>query len=318
MLVAVTGAGGFVGQRVVRHLREAGCSVRAISRTMPTGQNGVEIAALPLPGDPPKEFERVLNGVDHVVHGAGLTNAVAGTRDCVYMQANAELTARMAEAAARMVPGRFLLMSSIRAIAGPGFDGILTLETPAMPACAYGRSKRAAELAAVECYPGSTASRLSILRLPPVYGAGMKGNLAKMLRLADTPYPLPFGGLCNKRSLLSVEALARAVVDLLHMAQPRQFYMASDRRPVSTAEIFTALRAGLGRPRRLLPVPAGLLEAAVKLAGRGQDWQGLFAEQICDSSALADDGWQQAEDPRPGLADAASDLRSENYEVRNS
>jgi UDP-glucose 4-epimerase len=267
---------------------------------MPTGQNGVEVAALPLPGDPPKEFERVLNGVDHVVHGAGLTNAVAGTRDCVYMQANAELTARMAEAAARMVPGRFLLMSSIRAIVGPGFDGILTL------------AKRAAELAALECYPGSTASRLSILRLPPVYGPGMKGNLAKMLRLADTPYPLPFGSLCNKRSVLSVEALAGAVVDLLHMAQPRQFYIASDRRPVSTAEIFTALRAGLGRPGRLLPVPAGLLEATVKLAGRGQDWQGLFAEQICDSSALADDGWQQAEDPRPGLSDAASDFRRES------
>jgi UDP-glucose 4-epimerase len=99
------------------------------------------------------------------------------------------------------------------------------------------------------------------------------------------------------------------VVDLLHMAQIRQVYLAGDRDPVSTAEIFTAFRAGLGRPGYLLPVPAGLLQAAARLAGRSEDWQGLFAEQICDSSALADDGWRQTEDPRPGLAEAARDFR---------
>jgi UDP-glucose 4-epimerase len=84
---------------------------------------------------------------------------------------------------------------------------------------------------------------------------------------------------------------------------------AGDRDPVSTSEIFTAFRAGLGRPERLLPVPASLLKTAARLAGRGEDWQGLFAEQICDSSALADDGWRQTEYPWPGLAEAARDFR---------
>jgi UDP-glucose 4-epimerase len=106
-----------------------------------------------------------------------------------------------------------------------------------------------------------------------------------------------------------VEGLAAAVVDLLRMAQSRQIYLASDLYPVSTAEIFSAFRVGLGRPERLLHVPAGLLKAAARLAGRSEDWHGLFAEQICDSSALADDGWRQTEDPRPGLADAARDFR---------
>lgn len=309
MLVAVTGASGFIGRRIVRHLCDAGFSVRAISRTVGSWEEGVETATLPRPDASLDQFEHVLNGVDHVVHGAGLTNAAPETPESEFMQANAELTARFAEAAARAVAGRFLIMSSIRAVAGAGFDGILTPETPAKPTCAYGRSKRAAELAALTHFPDSNASRLSILRLPPVYGAGMKGNLARMLHLADTPYPLPFGALRNRRSLLSVEALTAAVVDLLHMAKIRQVYLAGDRDPVSTAEIFTAFRAGLGRPERLMPVPAGLLKAAARLAGRGEDWQGLFAEQICDSSALADDGWRRAENPRPGLAEAARDFR---------
>lgn len=309
MLVAVTGANGFVGQRVVQHLRDAGFFVRAISRTTGTWREGVETATLPHPDASLDEFERVLDGVDHLVHGAGLTNASPETPDSEYMQANADLTARFAEAAARMVAGRFLLMSSIRAAAGAGFDGILTPEMPAKPACAYGRSKRAAELAATTCYPDAGASKLAILRLSPVYGNGMKGNLARMLRLANTPYPLPFGGLHNRRSLLSVEALAAAVVDLLQMQRMRQVYVASDRNPISTAEIFKAFRRGLGRPGRLLPVPAVVFEAVARLAGRGEDWQGLFAEQICDSSALADDGWRQTEDSLPGLAETARDFK---------
>lgn len=309
MLVAVTGASGFIGRRIVRHLCDAGFSVRAISRTVGSWEEGVETATLPRPDASLDQFEHVLNGVDHVVHGAGLTNAAPETPESEFMQANAELTARFAEAAARAVAGRFLIMSSIRAVAGAGFDGILTPQTPAKPTCAYGRSKRAAELAALTHFPDSNASRLSILRLPPVYGAGMKGNLAKMLHLADTPYPLPFGALRNRRSLLSVEALAAVVVDLLQMAKTRQVYLAGDRDPVSTAEIFTAFRAGLGRPGYLLPVPAGLLKVAARLAGRSEDWQGLFAEQICDSSALAADGWWRTENPRPGLAEAARDFR---------
>jgi UDP-glucose 4-epimerase len=309
MRIAVTGASGFVGRRIVRHLREAGFSVRAISRTVGNREKGVETATLPHPAASLDEFKHVLHGVDHVVHGAGLTNASAETPESEFMQANTELTARFAEAAAQVIEGRFLLMSSIRAVAGAGFDGTLTPETPANPTCAYGRSKRAAELATLTHFPDASASRLSILRLPPVYGAGMKGNLAKMLHLADTPYPLPFGALRNRRSLLSVEALAAAAVDLLRMRQIRQIYLASDRYPVRTDEIFTAFRAGLDKPARLLPVPAGLLKAVARLAGRSEDWQGLFAEQICDSSALADDGWRQTEDPRPGLADAARDFQ---------
>jgi hypothetical protein len=72
----------------------------------------------------------------------------------------------------------------------------------------------------------------------------MKSNLARMVHLGDTPYPLPFGALRNRQSLLSVEALATAVVDLLQMARLRQVYLAIDRDAVSTAEILTALRAG--------------------------------------------------------------------------
>ncbi len=164
MLVAVTGAGGFVGRRVVRHLRDAGISVRAISRTVGNREEGVESAILPHPAASLHEFDRVLDGVDHVVHGAGLTNASAETPESEFMRANAELTARFAEAAARGVGGQFLLMSSIRAVVGAGFDGRLTSETPAKPTCAYGRSKRAAELAALTHFPDSSASRLSTLR----------------------------------------------------------------------------------------------------------------------------------------------------------
>jgi hypothetical protein len=46
---------------------------------------------------------------------------------------------------------------------------------------------------------------------PLVYGHGVRGNVAKLLRLAQMPVPLPFGGITNLRSLLSVQNLVDAI-----------------------------------------------------------------------------------------------------------
>ena len=53
------------------------------------------------------------------------------------------------------------------------------------------------------------------LRPVLVYGPGLKGNMAELMRLARMPYPLPLGGLRARRSLVSVESLASAVATVL-------------------------------------------------------------------------------------------------------
>jgi UDP-glucose 4-epimerase len=300
-IVAVTGARGLVGKAVIRQLSEAGFSVRRLSRTgLQDGES--DWAILPRFDAPDEAFDASLAGATHIVHAAGLTNADATTSEADYMNANALLTERLAAAARRAISGRFVLISSIRAVAGQGFAGVIDATTEAAPTCAYGRSKRAGEIAAARIF-ANAPERLCILRPAPVYGHGMKGNLGKLLQLARKPYPLPLGGLKNRRTLLDVEALARAVIHALTAPAPiGGAYIVSDKEPIAIVEILAAFRSGMGRPARLFPIPSFLLEAAASAAGQRLALRGLFAEEICNPSALETTGWVPTESSIDGLA----------------
>jgi UDP-glucose 4-epimerase len=298
-LVALTGAGGMVGTVLLRTLGATGFAVRRLSRRVGLSCEG-GVAVLPPFDAPESAFDEALAGATHVVHAAGLTNADAGTDEADFLKANTYLTERLARAARRATPGHFVFISSIRAVAGQGLGGVIDQATEPNPACAYGRSKRLGELAATEAF-GDAAHRLKILRPAPVYGPGMKGNLGRLLGLAMTPYPLPLGGLSNRRSLLDVEALARAVIHAL-TSSAAGAYVVSDREPVTVAGIVTAFRAGMGRQPGLFSVPAPLLEGIASVAGRRQALQGMFAEEICDPSALEGTGWIATRNSVAGLA----------------
>src|SRR5262249_58994948 len=83
------------------------------------------------------------------------------------------------------------------------------------PAEAYGRSKLAAERGLAELALDWVA-----LRLVLVYGPGVKGNMAELLRFARAPYPLPVGALQSRRSLLSLDNLVAAIDTVLAAPAP--------------------------------------------------------------------------------------------------
>src|SRR5262249_41752827 len=135
-----------------------------------------------------------------------LAHAMSGVPEDDYRVLNTEATIGLARAAQRAGAKRFIFLSSIRAQCGPTADHTLTEETAATPTDAYGRSKLAAE-------EGLAALDLAwvALRLVLVYGPGVKGNMAELLRFARSPYPLPLGGLAARRSLLALDNLTAAI-----------------------------------------------------------------------------------------------------------
>ena len=303
--VLVTGASGFVGPHVVAALAKAGWSLRLAARRPMPSPEGIETVVV---GDLAEriDWSEVLRGIDHVVHMAGLAHAGPGLDEALYRRINTEATLELARAAAAAGVRRFVYLSSIKALSGV-FDGPpLAEDAPPAPTDVYGRSKWAAE-------QGLAALGLDWVALRPVliYGPGVKANMAALLKLAQSPLPLPLGGLKAPRSLLAVENLADAILFALSPACPaRQSYTVADPEPISVAEMLAAMRAGLGRGAGLLPVPEAWLRLVARLAGREETFFKLAGSLVARPERLLRAGWRPPAETQAALARLAASARA--------
>jgi nucleoside-diphosphate-sugar epimerase len=251
----------------------------------------------------PIDWQPLLDGVDHVVHSAGLAHADGDIPEERYQAVNTQGTLALARAAHAAGVRRFVFLSSIRAQSGPVSDRPLSeADTPA-PTDAYGRSKLAAE-------EGLAGLDLDWVALRPVlvYGPGVKANMAALVKLARLPVPLPLGGLSAKRSLLAIENLSEAIAFALIEACPaRRSYIVSDPEPLSVAGMLAAMRAGRGRNPGLIPVPTALLALAARLAGRSGAYERLANGLVASPDALLNAGWRPPAETKAALARLAAD-----------
>jgi UDP-glucose 4-epimerase len=244
------------------------------------------------------DWWHLLKNVDAVIHLAGIAHADAPIPDETYDRVNRLATAELAAAAKKAGTRRLIFVSSIRAQSGPSASIELTEETPPHPTDAYGRSKLAAEEAI-----RSSGAAFTILRPVLVYGAGVKGNFATLLRIAQTPWPLPLASFRNRRSILARDNLASAIQFSLDAdATAGQTFIVADPNSPTLAQIVTALRNAAGRPARVFPLPPQLIETALKFAGRSGLWDRLGGELIASPKKLIAAGWQPPVEMSAGLA----------------
>lgn len=304
-LILLTGASGFVGPHVVAALTQAGYRLRLAQRRPHDGPGGAETIVT---GDLARsiDWRPALEGVDHVVHMAGLAHAGPGLDEALYDRINTEATLELAQAAVAAGVRRFVYLSSIKALSG-AFDGApLSEAAEPSPGDAYGRSKLAAE-------HGLDRLDLDWVALRPVliYGSGVKANMAALLRLARLPVPLPLGGLKAPRSLLAVENIADAIRFALTPDCPaRQAYTVSDPEPISVADILTALRFGLGRSPGLISVPEPLLRRLARLSGREETFVKLAGSLVARPERLLKAGWRPPAETKAALARLAAGPRA--------
>jgi nucleoside-diphosphate-sugar epimerase len=299
-LIALTGATGFIGQHLLNELPKRGYRVRVLLRRpseVPVGASSAVIGDIASPHN----MAAALRDVDMVIHSAGLAHAMSGRPEDDYRTINTEATVRLAQAAERAGVKRFVFLSSIRAQTGPTAEGVLTEAEAPQPTDPYGRSKLEAERGL-----GELKLDWAALRPVLVYGPGVKGNMAALLTLAQSPWPLPLGGLSAKRSLLCLDNLAAAVDTVLKAPGPlRRPFIVADPEPVTIPEMVTALRRGLGRGPGLIPVPSFVLKGAAALVGRGEAYERLAGSLVASPDALRNLGWQPVSSTRDALVELA-------------
>ena len=283
----VTGATGFVG-RVLCAALPSECHALSLG----SAQWEVAIRSAPLAG-------ATIFHLAARVHDPHDRDAAAFERD------NVGKTRVLAEEAVRQGARRIVLLSSVK-VHGEETQGRAfgPQDVPA-PGDAYARSKLGAENVTRQL-AGAGGIEWTIVRSPLVFGPGAKANLASLMRLADTPWPLPFAALANRRSFVHATDLARLLVTCGEAASAvGQVFLAAHPEPASTADIVVALRRALGRPARLFPIPPAVLETSAALAGQTERMRRLTRSLEVDASAARERlGWQAA----LGLDEAAADM----------
>lgn len=242
MKLAITGATGFVGRHLLNLATAKGHEVRALTRSAQAplaGVNWIEGAI-----DPAHGLDRLVEGVDAVIHVAG---AISARDRAGFAACNIDGTAAMIAAAQAANVRRFIHVSSLAA------------REPALSDYGWSKaeSERRVELSGLDW---------TIVRPPAVYGPGDREMLELFRMAARGIVLLPPPG---RLSLIEVSDLARLLLSSARSATTgvRKIYEPDDGtvRGLDHKSFARLLGDAVGRRIVALSVPGGVLRLASML-----------------------------------------------------
>lgn len=284
MQLLVTGATGFVGKTLCSALRRQSFPVKAIGRagTIRADALGDQVASI----DGQTDWSLILDGIDAVIHLAARVHVMREQLAdplAAYRETNVEGTLNLARQAAKAGVKRFVFISSIkvngeRTLPGKPFTAY---DVPA-PEDAYGISKFEAEQGLL-ALARETGMDVVVIRPPLVYGPGVKGNFASMMKLVTSGVPLPLGAIHNQRSLVAIDNLVSLIMTCIdHPAAANQVFLVSDGEDLSTSDLLRRLAKAAGVSSRLIPIPAGVLNTGLTMLGKRMVAQRLLGSLQVD------------------------------------
>ncbi len=284
----ITGATGFIGEKVVEHLLKLGHEVRACSRTLDTRKpSGFDLFKIDNLSENTK-WNDALNGIDVVIHTAARVHIMddsAAEPLTEFRKVNTKGTLALAEQAAEYGVKRFIFISSVK-VSGEEteFAKLFKENDEFIPSDPYGLSKYEAEQGLIKLAK-ETDMEVIIIRPPLVYGPSVKANFATMMSWVNKRIPLPFGAVQNKRSFVAIENLVSFIIHCMqHPKAANEVFLISDGEDVSTTELLRKVATAFGKKPLLLSVPVRLMTWVAKLLGKQDVANRLFGSLQVDSS----------------------------------
>ncbi len=288
--ILITGASGFIGQHLCKSLSKLSNSIRGTVRSPDKFLINDDIEYRPV-GDIglKTKWKDVLAGMDYVIHCAGIAHKMHSSKEPdFYHSTNVEGTKALAEQAVETGIKRLIFLSSIK-VNGKSTGKVnekmkFSHNDFPEPKDDYAISKLEAEKILFKI---SAISRLEVVvvRLPLVYGYGVKGNLARLTKFVKSGIPLPLSLIKNQRSMIGMDNLVDLLIRCIdHPQASGKTFLASDGEDLSTPELIKLIASSMERKANLFPCPIFILKFLGSVFGRSEEINRLVGSFRIDSS----------------------------------
>ena len=300
----VTGASGTIGQHLCLFLEGNGYNVTRLVRPSSLPEKfGHKVLSCDIRDVRMSDIERIKPDV--VIHCAAYKRNQVSKKGSIneLFALNVDGTLNLAHCCLQAGVKRFVFLSSAKAVGEYSVTGKALRTSSAMsPLTAYGKSKAKAEIG-LRSLLHDSKMELVIIRPPMVYSPQPQGNMLSILKLVDLGLPIPFNGLDNRRSMISLDNLVEFIeLCLINPKVAGGCYFVADGEPISTSQIFSLLIKCRGSNSKLFDGRIMLLREVLGFLGLTSVVQRLYESLELDISEAIDTlGWTPSHTTCEGL-----------------
>ncbi len=259
--IAITGARGFIGAHLIRHLDKRGFDYAALKRS---DDDFIY----------PSNWEE-FNAIIHMAARVHLKNS---------RKTNLSYTLNLAEKAVNSNIRHFIFVSSVGVLGEFSGESPFDANSPYNPHDDYSISKMEAEEGLKRVFQ-NTDVNLTIIRPPLVYGSSAKGNFQSLSKLVRKMPILPVGSIKSERSFCSVNNLCDLIITCLTNEKSyNQTFLVSDDITIALVDMIKIMYKSLDKTCLIVPVPYSLMYLAGLITGKTRALNKLNNSLILDIS----------------------------------
>lgn len=317
--ILVTGGNGYLATHLINQLLLSNkykirASIRSTSPNLSSNVIWHSNKSLDINTD----WSDALKNVDLVVHTAARVHIIQEQKETnsleEFRRVNVLGTERLIEQAAKAKITRFIFISSIGVNGGETQESAFTENDIPNPHSFYAQSKLEAE-EVVKQLCSINAIDYIILRPPLIYSFNAPGNFYRLLKIIAKGFPLLFGYVNNKRSIIAIENLVEIIIRILEFPQKvNDTFLVADSQPISTHQMMLLIAKGMQRHNLSFPISPKFLYIVAKILKKESTYHQLCSSLHIDTTKIRHFfDWVPSLQTMDGLYRAGKEFHNETH-----